>query len=63
MYKEGLSREGYEGIVEAFRDMHLGWMGVRANLEDERNATEFERGYVRKCACNDLADEFPDMTK
>lgn len=45
-YEEVLSREGYVGVVETFKDMHHGWMGARANLEDERNAREFERGYV-----------------
>jgi dienelactone hydrolase len=40
-YKEILGDDGY---VEQY-DMFHGWMGARANLEDEKNRAEFERGY------------------
>lgn len=43
-YAEILSSEGYTGVVETYGTMHHGWMGARANLENEENAREFERG-------------------
>lgn len=39
---ENLKTEKY---VETFVDQHHGWMGARANLKDERNKEEYERGY------------------
>lgn len=44
--KEILSKPGKEGHVETYaRPMFHGWMGARANLSDEKNAREYERGY------------------
>lgn len=37
---EVLSREGYIGVVETFKDMHHDWIGARANLEDEKKMRE-----------------------
>ena len=31
-------------VVEKYGSMHHGWMGARANLEDEENLKEYERG-------------------
>ncbi|KAH8591331.1 hypothetical protein B0O99DRAFT_272875 [Bisporella sp. PMI_857] len=44
-YKEILESEGRNGVVETYKDMHHGWMGARANFEDENNLKEYERGY------------------
>ncbi|KAI1385400.1 alpha/beta-hydrolase [Hypoxylon trugodes] len=44
-YKEILSRPGKTGVVETYETMFHGWMGARANLKDENNRTEYERGY------------------
>jgi hypothetical protein len=42
-YEEALRKK--EGnVVETYEGMFHGWMGARANLEDEKNAREFERG-------------------
>jgi len=35
-----------ENYVEDYSPMHHGWMGARADLEDEANAKEFVRGLV-----------------
>ena len=35
---------GKNGEVETYSTMHHGWMGARANLEDQENVKEFERG-------------------
>ncbi|KUI59570.1 hypothetical protein VP1G_06809 [Cytospora mali] len=44
--KEVLSKPGKIGHVETYdRPMFHGWMGARANLADETNAKEYERGY------------------
>lgn len=43
--KEILSKPGKTGEVETYPDMFHGWMGARANLEDGKNAKEYERGY------------------
>ncbi|KAF2496655.1 hypothetical protein BU16DRAFT_525808 [Lophium mytilinum] len=32
-------------VFETYGTMHHGWMGARANLEDEENAKEYVRGY------------------
>ena len=50
--KEILSRPGKVGHVETFDAMFHGWMGARANLKDEANLKEYERGY------NAVADFF-----
>jgi len=43
-YAEILSK--HQGsIVETYDKMFHGWMGARANLEDEENRKEYERGY------------------
>lgn len=44
-YKEILARPGKSGVVETYEGMFHGWMGARARLEDEKNRTEYERGY------------------
>ncbi|ROW04617.1 hypothetical protein VPNG_07472 [Cytospora leucostoma] len=44
--KKVLSKPGKTGHVETYgRPMFHGWMGARANLADEENARQFERGY------------------
>lgn len=50
--KEVLSKPGKIGHVETYETMFHGWMGARANLEDEKNLKEYERGY------NAVADFF-----
>ncbi|KAI2603736.1 alpha/beta-hydrolase [Hypoxylon sp. NC1633] len=44
-YKEILARPGKTGVVETYDKMFHGWMGARANLRDELNRSEYERGY------------------
>lgn len=44
-YKEILARPGKAGLVETYEAMFHGWMGARANLADEKNRAEYERGY------------------
>ena len=46
-YAAIFSREGIalDGHMETFKTMFHGWMGARANLEDEENYKEYERGY------------------
>ncbi|OTA98284.1 hypothetical protein M426DRAFT_70117 [Hypoxylon sp. CI-4A] len=44
-YKEILAKPGKAGVVETYESMFHGWMGARANLNDEKNKAEFERGY------------------
>ncbi|KAL2218203.1 putative dienelactone hydrolase [Thermoascus aurantiacus ATCC 26904] len=45
-YKAALeSRAGIASEVETYGTMFHGWMGARANLDDEENKKEFERGY------------------
>lgn len=44
-YKEILSQPGKVGVVETYDKMFHGWMGARANLRDEANLAEYERGY------------------
>jgi len=46
-YEELLTGEGKTGEVELYPTMHHGWMGARANLENEENARGFERGYAQ----------------
>ncbi len=46
-YKEILSRPGKIGEVDTYETMFHGWMGARANLSDEKNVKEFERGYAQ----------------
>ncbi|KAF2465174.1 alpha/beta-hydrolase [Lindgomyces ingoldianus] len=41
-------------VVETFANMHHGWMGARARLEDPENVTEYCRGYS-------LVGDFFDM--
>ena len=43
-YSDVLNAEGKENHVETYSTMFHGWMGARANLENEDNAKEFERG-------------------
>jgi dienelactone hydrolase len=43
--KEILSKPGKTGVVETYETMFHGWMGARANLEDDKNRSEYERGY------------------
>jgi hypothetical protein len=43
-YAEILSGKGKIGEVETYGTMHHGWMGARANLKDEDNLKEYERG-------------------
>lgn len=43
-YWEALEKNNKENVVEKYGDMHHGWMGARANLEDKENLKEFERG-------------------
>ena len=43
-YAEVLAEEGKIGEVESYETMHHGWMGARANLKDEANLKEYERG-------------------
>ncbi|KAI1412788.1 alpha/beta-hydrolase [Hypoxylon sp. FL1857] len=44
-YKEILAKPGKLGHVETYETMFHGWMGARANLADEKNRSEYERGY------------------
>ncbi|CAF9942138.1 hypothetical protein IMSHALPRED_003378 [Imshaugia aleurites] len=46
-YWEALEKNNKENVVEKYGDMHHGWMGARANLEDKENLKEFERGYTQ----------------
>ncbi|TGO24386.1 hypothetical protein BPAE_0104g00160 [Botrytis paeoniae] len=46
-YKDVL--EAGNGVVETYSTMHHGWMGARANFENEDNVKEYVRGY-QKCA-------------
>ena len=43
-YAKVLSSESKVGHVETYETMFHGWMGARANLEDEANEKEFARG-------------------
>ena len=43
-YTQILEVEGKSNYVEIYSSMFHGWMGGRANLENEDNAKEFERG-------------------
>lgn len=46
LVKEIMSKPGKTGHIETYeRPMFHGWMGARANLADETNAKEYERGY------------------
>jgi hypothetical protein len=38
---------GKGGVVDTYDTIHHGWMGARADLEDDANAKEFQRGYVK----------------
>ncbi len=49
-YKEILSRPGKVGEVETYESMFHGWMGARANLSDDNNIKEYERGYEQIAA-------------
>ncbi|KAE8442689.1 hypothetical protein EG329_002934 [Mollisiaceae sp. DMI_Dod_QoI] len=44
-YKEILVGEGKPHVVETYANMHHGWMGARAKLDDAENLKEYERGY------------------
>ena len=46
-YAKILKQDGKVGVVETYGTMFHGWMGARADLQDEENATEFERGYTQ----------------
>ena len=43
-YAQLLKAKDKSNHVETFTSMFHGWMGARANLENEDNAREFERG-------------------
>ena len=43
-YAEILSGPGKIGEVETYGTMHHGWMGARADLKNEANFKEYERG-------------------
>ncbi|KPM44950.1 hypothetical protein AK830_g1661 [Neonectria ditissima] len=43
--KKILSSPGYTGEAITYHTMFHGFMGARANLEDEANRNEYERGY------------------
>jgi hypothetical protein len=43
-YTEVFKQEGRVGYVETYTTMEHGWMAARANLEQENEAKEFERG-------------------
>ena len=43
-YTQILKVEGKSNYVEIYNSMFHGWMGARANLENEDNTREFERG-------------------
>ena len=34
-----------ENVVEKYSTMHHGWMGARADLKNEENLKEYQRGY------------------
>ncbi len=38
---------GNQAEVVTYGTMHHGWMGARANLMDNDNAAQFERGYAQ----------------
>ncbi|KAK9429341.1 dienelactone hydrolase [Lipomyces doorenjongii] len=46
-YKEVIESNGKGGFVETYSTMHHGWMGARADLEDEANLKEYIRGYAQ----------------
>lgn len=43
-YAEVFASEGKIGEVETYGTMHHGWMGARADLKNEANLKEYERG-------------------
>jgi len=49
-YKEILVGEGKPGVVETYPNMHHGWMGARAKLNEAENLKEYERGYNQLAA-------------
>jgi len=44
-YAEVFSKKGDNYHVETYETMFHGWMGARANLKDEANSKEYEKGY------------------
>lgn len=44
-YKEILSQPGKQGEVETYETMFHGWMGAKADLQNDENVKEYERGY------------------
>ena len=44
-YHAALDKNPHDNLIEKFGNMHHGWMGAKANLDDEANAKEFQRGY------------------
>lgn len=44
-YEEIFAGEGKIGEIETYGTMHHGWMGARADLKNEENLKEYERGY------------------
>jgi len=46
-YKDILEGEGKNGVVETYGTQEHGWMGARANFEDEENLKEYIRGYTQ----------------
>ncbi|KUJ23973.1 uncharacterized protein LY89DRAFT_8048 [Mollisia scopiformis] len=49
-YKAVLVGEGKPGVVESYMNMHHGWMGTRAKLDEAENLKEYERGYNQVAA-------------
>ena len=43
-YWRALEERSGENVVAKFGTMHHGWMGARADLGDEENLREYERG-------------------
>ena len=43
-YKKVIDSGSMGGYVETYSTMHHGWMGARADLEDEENFKEYTRG-------------------
>jgi dienelactone hydrolase len=45
-YAEVLASSSPDSVVKTYERMFHGWMGARANLEDEENRQEYEKGYL-----------------
>lgn len=44
-YATILADSSPDSVVETYANMFHGWMGTRANLDDEENRVEYEKGY------------------